>query len=98
MLECHKLFHLLPVLEAEEEIHLREATRVAGSTTLLAAVFKENIFMNEEKEREGGVKKKSSPPFPFNPGSVFKKKAQRSHELCSKLPKAANNNKNKRHH
>jgi hypothetical protein len=35
---------MLPVLVAEEETHLREATRVAGSTTLLAAVFKENIL------------------------------------------------------
>lgn len=66
MLECHKLFHLLPALEAEEEIHLREATRVAGSTTLLAAVFKENIFMNEEKERER-CQKKIQPPFSIQP-------------------------------
>lgn len=34
----------LPALEAEEEIHLREATRVAGRAILLAAVLMENIF------------------------------------------------------
>lgn len=45
----------LPDLEAEDEIHLREATRVAGNTTLLAAVFKENIF--KQKEERGYVKR-----------------------------------------
>jgi hypothetical protein len=77
MPECHKLFHLLPDLEAEEEMHLREATRVAGSTTLLAAVFKENIFMNEEKEREVS-KKNPAPLFHSTPVLSLKKRAKKS--------------------
>lgn len=54
-------------MEAEDEIHLREATRVAGNTTLLAAVFKENI--SDVKKRKGICQRKKSRPFIIYPGS-----------------------------
>lgn len=62
---------------AEEEIHLREATRVAGRATLFAAVLKANIFfllnmtrkLKEEENVKGreDVGEKSRPL--FYPGS-----------------------------
>lgn len=66
----------LPVLEAEEEMHLREATRVAGKTTLLAAVFKENMLKYEKRICQKEERKKKSRPFIY-PGSPQLTKSQR---------------------